>query len=284
MKFNKDNLIKSPLNYVGGKYKLLPQILPYFPDDINLFVDMFSGGGNVGINVEANKIVMNDIESVVIDLMNYLKNNGCKKSLSELKDIIQKYNLSKTNEDGYKRIREDYNLGNKDSMMFYAMLTHAFNYQIRFNKNGEYNMPFGRNRSSFNPNMESNFIKFVNKLSDKHIFTNKDFREIKLDKLNSNDFIYCDPPYLITCASYNDGWNELLERDLLSILDSANDKGIKFAISNVLENKGKENIILKDWAKKYNIHLLDKTYKNCNYQSKDKNKENTTKEVLITNY
>lgn len=31
-------MIQSPLNYTGGKYKLLPQILPFFPENINCFV------------------------------------------------------------------------------------------------------------------------------------------------------------------------------------------------------------------------------------------------------
>ena len=48
-------MIKSPMNYVGGKYKLLPQILPLFPKNIETFVDLFCGGFNVGINVEAKK-------------------------------------------------------------------------------------------------------------------------------------------------------------------------------------------------------------------------------------
>lgn len=62
MEFNKKDLAKSPLNYTGGKFKLLPQILPLFPDNINTFIDLFTGGCNVGVNVEANKIVCNDIE------------------------------------------------------------------------------------------------------------------------------------------------------------------------------------------------------------------------------
>jgi len=33
------NLIQSPLNYTGGKFKLLPQILPLFPQNIDIFVD-----------------------------------------------------------------------------------------------------------------------------------------------------------------------------------------------------------------------------------------------------
>lgn len=45
--------IKSPLIYNGGKYKLLPQIMPNFPSECNTFVDLFTGGLNVGINVNA---------------------------------------------------------------------------------------------------------------------------------------------------------------------------------------------------------------------------------------
>jgi DNA adenine methylase len=53
-------IIRSPLNYIGGKSKLLPQLLPLFPKEIDKFIDLFAGGCNVGINVSANKINFND--------------------------------------------------------------------------------------------------------------------------------------------------------------------------------------------------------------------------------
>lgn len=286
MNFKKEDLIKSPLNYTGGKFKLLPQILPYFPEDINIFVDLFGGGFNVGINVNANMVTYNDLEESVVNLFKDLKRLTSEEALKILKDTIKKYELSKTNEEGFKKIRSDYNNGNRSWDMFYAMLTHAFNYQIRFNKQGEYNMPFGRNRSSFNPNMEKNFIKFVDKLYKSNTeFFNKDFSKINIEMLSSNDFVYCDPPYLVTCASYNeqDGWNETKEKELLELLDNLNAKGVKFALSNVLENKGKTNEILKAWSEKYNIHYLNYSYGNCNYHAKDKS-EDSTIEVLITSY
>ena len=286
MEIKKEELIKSPLNYTGGKYKLLPQILPYFPNDINTFVDLFAGGCNVGINIKANNIICNDINKVVIDLMHDWNRLNSEQALKILEQTINKYNLSKTNEEGFKNIRQDYNDGNKSWNIFYAMLTNAFNYQIRFSKQGNYNMPFGRNRSSFNPTLKKNFIKYIDKLNNINIsFTNEDFRDLKMDSLNNNDFVYCDPPYLISCASYNeqDGWNKDCEKDLLNLLDNLNNKGIKFALSNVLENKGKSNDILKDWCKKYNTIHLNNTYGNCNYHAKDKS-SNTTDEVLIINY
>ena len=76
---------------------------------------------------------------------------------------------------------------------------------------------------------------------------------------------------------------ETKEKELLELLDKLNEKGIRFALSNVLEHKGKSNDILKEWSKKYNIHYLNNTYGNCNYHTKDKSKDSTI-EVLITNY
>lgn len=286
MDYKKEDLIKSPLNYVGGKFKLLPQILPLFPDSINTFHDMFCGGCNVGVNIKANKIVCNDKEQVVINLMNDWKQINSNQALKLLEETIDKYKLSKTNEEGFKNIRNDYNRGEQSWHMFYAMLTNAFNYQIRFNKNGEYNMPFGRNRSYFNPTLKSRFVKFINRLNNINIeFLNKDFRYLEPKELNDKDFVYFDPPYLVTCATYNekDGWNQQNDIDLMDLCDKLNENNVKFAISNVFENKGKSNDMLKEWSNKYNVYHLDKTYGNCNYHTKDKSK-NSTDEVLITNY
>jgi len=131
-------------------------------------------------------------------------------------------------------------------------------------------------------------IKFVNYLQDTIMeFTNLDFREVDTSKLTNLDFLYADPPYLITCATYNEkgGWKEKDERDLLNLLDKLNDRNVKFALSNVLESKGNSNDILKKWVKDrgYNVHKLNVKYGNANYQRKDKD-DSTTMEVLITNY
>ena len=63
-------MIQSPMNYTGGKYKLLPQILPHFPKEIETFVDLFCGGCNVGINVKAKKHIYNDADEHLLYLYN----------------------------------------------------------------------------------------------------------------------------------------------------------------------------------------------------------------------
>ena len=59
--------IKSPLNYTGGKYKLLNSLFDIFPNNINTFVDLFAGGFNVGINVNANKITLSLWKMLLLD-------------------------------------------------------------------------------------------------------------------------------------------------------------------------------------------------------------------------
>ena len=105
----KEKYIKSPLNYVGGKYKLLKEILPLFPNDIDVFVDLFGGGFNVGINTTANKVVYNDLENHVVELLKYLKDNNTDKLLLEIDSLIEKYKLSKENAEGFNQLREYYN-------------------------------------------------------------------------------------------------------------------------------------------------------------------------------
>lgn len=290
--------IKSPMNYTGGKYKLLHQIEPLFPEDINLFVDLFTGGGNIAVNVKANKIVANDCEENIIGIYKtFQKYDNVDELIGQIEEIIKTYGLTIDNTEAYNQFRNDYNSlktsqGNYPplssyniNILLYVLICYSFNHQYRFNSKGEFNMPFGKERSQWNENMKNNLINFHRRIKEKDIvFLNKDFRQLKVDKLGINDFVYCDPPYLITCATYNekDGWNQECEEDLLKLLDELNTKKIKFALSNVLYSKGKTNDLLIGWSKKYNVHHLDYTYQNCNYHTKDKT--NKSDEVLITNY
>lgn len=290
--------IKSPMNYTGGKYKLLHQIEPLFTEDINLFVDLFTGGGNIAANVNANKIVANDCEENIIGIYKTFQGyDNVDELIGQIEEIIKTYGLTIDDTEAYNKFRKDYNCLRTSqgdysplssyniNILLYVLICYSFNHQYRFNSKGEFNMPFGKERSQWNENMKNNLIKFHQRIKEKDIvFLNKDFRQLKVDKLGNDDFVYCDPPYLITCATYNekDGWNQECEEDLLKLLDELDTKKIKFALSNVLYSKGKTNDLLIEWSKKYTVHHLDYTYQNCNYHTKDKT--NKSDEVLITNY
>ena len=146
-----------------------------FPENINTFIDLFCGGCNVGINVKSNKMYCNDSCFEVIKLFNYLYLTSIENQLELIDKIIKKYSLTKTNEDGFYKLRKDYNFKSRHSLIFYMLICHAFNYQIRFNKSHMYNMPFGKNRSSFNSNLRKNFIAFVTELHKKRNCIYKQF-------------------------------------------------------------------------------------------------------------
>lgn len=298
--------LKSCLNYTGGKYKLLKQIMPLFPREIDRFVDLFCGGANVVLNVQANGWIRAiDKQKEVIRLFNTLKRSSEKEVIQRIETLIGMYGLSDTKRNGYAKygcdsgdglafynrapylkLRADYNDRSKDSsyydLVFYLLTVYGFNNQIRFNKKGQYNIPVGKR--DFNDKIQANLTHFIRAIKNKDIdFICGDFRQTKID-LSEGDFLYADPPYLISTATYNEqnGWTETEETALLDLLDTLNAKGVKFALSNVLEHKGRENGLLKKWAEHYSIHYLDYNYRNANYQLKEKTTK--TSEVLITNY
>ena len=303
-------MIQSPLNYTGGKFKLLPQILPLFPKDIDIFVDLFCGGCNVGINVDCNHVIYNDSDRNLLYIYQTFKILGKETIIEFIYKIIDKYGLSLVSEYGYDyygcdsskglgeynkdkflKLRDDFNHNTNEShyyyIMLYVMIVYAFNNQIRFNSNGEFNLPVGKR--DFNKKMESKLQDFIDKIEQQDCsFTCKDFRKFDTTRLNEDDLVYIDPPYLITCATYNEqgGWSETDEKDLLKFLDELNSRKIRFALSNVLRSKGKENKILIEWLSKntdkYKVNNLNYSYSNSNYQTKDKT--SSSEEVLIVNY
>ena len=283
--------IKSPLNYIGGKYRLLPQLLPLFPKEIDNFVDLFCGGCNVGINANANKIYFNDNLVYLIEMYKVFQEKSLDETLWHIEKRIEEFQLSLTNELGYNQLRRIYNK-EKNPLDLFVLIAFSFNHQIRFNNNHEFNNPFGRERSSFNPTMRQNLEDFIIEIKENDvIFSSVDFEKFDFENFGSDDFVYCDPPYLITCGTYNDGkrgfkgWSEREEKTLLKLLNNLNNQGIKFALSNVLEHKGKENKILKNWVETndYQVNYFNYNYSNSNYQTIDRNK-NASVEVLITNY
>lgn len=300
--------VKSPLNYTGGKYKLLNQIIPIFPKDLDLFVDLFSGGANVGVNVNAKRIVCVDKQKEIIRVMDLFKKYEDGYIIDKLEKIIDKYNLSNSLLNGYETykctsdkglgsynkskyldLRNDYNSMVEDSVekdfLFLTLVIYGFNNQIRFNSSGEFNMPVGKR--DFNNSIRKNLKSFITKLKTKNIeFINSDFREFAIETTD-NTLVYCDPPYFLGTASYNEngGWTDKDEIDLLNYLSILDQNGVKFALSNVIEHKGEKNTILDSWIKEHNyiVHIIDSNYNNSNYHKQEGNVLKTI-EVLVTNY
>ncbi len=300
----KKKLRRSPFFYVGDKYNLLPEITEYFPKNINHFIEPFTGGGSVFMNVKAEQYLLNDIDKNIVNLHKFLIkfSNNKKEFFGNILKIINEYGLSKSylqdivpnnlkvewkktyyahfNKIAYGKLKEDYNSSeNKSLIKLYLLLIYGFNRMLRFNSNGKFNLPVGN--VDFNNNV-------VNALNDYFLFVqgkdilwnNTDFKSFLNNILyKKDDFVYLDPPYLISFSEYNKLWNEENEKELLSLLDNLDKKGVKFAISNIVSYKGRENKIFKEWMKKYKVFKIQ-----SNYISYYDNTKKIIKEVLVTNY
>ena len=281
------NYYKSPFNYIGNKYRIISQIQKWFPRNIDTMVDLFCGGCDVVINTNAKHKYANDINFFLINILKEFQEKGLD-TISYIENTIAKWGLSKDNQETYITFRNYYNQY-RNPLDLYVLLCYSFNYQFRFNAKHEYNNPFGKARSSFNNAIKENLLQMLPLIKDVN-FTSIDFLEYDYSVLHSGDFLYADPPYLLTCGSYNDGkrgfrgWGEDDEIALYKTLDTLSQRGVRFALSNVIEHKGNKNTILYNWKRKnhYHMHHIKFNYDNCNYHTQNKN--NKTMEVLITNY
>ena len=305
------NKIESPLNYTGNKYRILDQILPLFPKNINKFFDICCGGCSVGLNVDAKKIVFIDKNEYLINILKTIQYYDIDKFLNKIFDIIEEYNLSNTilngceyyksyivdnsglkyyNKEGFLKLRSFFNKNTfenyiEQSLYLYILVCFCFNNDLRFNSKNQFNMPIGK--TDFNKHKLEKLRSFKSGILGKKVeFIMSDIDVMEELEYQTNDFVYVDPPYLITNAVYNEngGWNEIMEKKLLNHLSFLNSKNIKFALSNVLEKNDLENKILKKWIKENNFNIFDISY---NYISSSYNKKDryaNEREVLITNY
>lgn len=298
--------VRSPLFYVGDKYKLMPQLMKLFPKNINTFFDVFAGGGSASLYTPAKNFVLNDLDENIIKLHKYLSkelqnpeefiehevsiidsyglshsvDNVFPSNIEVLKAKYKKTYFSKANKDKYTKLRNDFNNDQSRMDLFYLLLVFGFNHMTRFNNDGNFNLPVGN--VDWNQNVISalmNYSFFVRTSTYK--FKSEDFEKFILNqKLSKGDFLYFDPPYSITLSEYNKMWNENDDARLFDLLDKLNKEGINWGLSNVFSHKGKKNERLIKWSKKYAVYPIK-----ANYISRfDNTIKADTREVYVTNY
>lgn len=274
----------SPLNYIGGKFEVLPLLKDYMPHNIDVFYDLFGGGGTVSVNAEAQRVIYNDINPFVSSLLHKIATEDIGKTIKYIKRTIKKYSLSKANKEAYVALRTDYNSkepSQRNPLDLYLLICFGFEHQIRFNSSHEFNNPCGN--SGFNQEMCEKLIAFNMRAKQLGIEFNSQSYEGYENDITPRDFVYCDPPYLISCGAYNDGkrgfngWNEEQEQQLLRFLERMNDRGIRFMLSNMVDRNGIENHPLNEWIERNHFRVIE----NANVTKR--NRQNR-KEIIIINY
>lgn len=327
--------LRSPLFYVGDKYKLMAQLTQLFPQDIACYYEPFCGGGGSFLNVKAKQYRLNDIDSHLIALHNFLHSFATNSQItqnhaqspqnpaqiqaqnlqshaqnkerffSDIFALIKFYGLScsllgiipplplraaykktyfaRFNKDAYLKMREDFNADKSDIARLYLLLIYGFNRFLRFNAKGDFNLPVGN--VDFNANVFNALNSYFDFVLDKDIaFFNGDYKAFlarceSVEQIGTNDFIYFDPPYLISDSEYNKLWSEDKEREFYAFLDALNLKGVRFGLTNLLTHKGRHNGLLENFARKYHCTDIVSNYISFNDNSIKKD----SREIYVSN-
>ena len=140
-------------------------------------------------------------------------------------------------------------------------------------------------KKRFYPFAEFLYSKRTDDNLELHCGSYEDFADITIYADDTPHFFYLDPPYYKTDVDYTKDWKEPQERALYDFLDKCTDRGIYWMLSNVTDNNGTPNDILKKWLKdnqgKYYVYFMQRDYTNCTYNRKNKG---VTREVAVTNY
>lgn len=202
----KKEVLSSPIRWAGSKKRVLNEMLESFENNKENYIEPFLGSGVVMLNVLNNidslkykNVFVNDINSNIISFYKYLKIKP-KILIKELNKLSEIYNNKSLidKEEMYYDIREKFNSDdNNKSIYFYFLMKVGFNGVYRENKNGKFNVPFGRKEKLV---IQEEYLLKISKLIKNVKFYNmsyEKFLEELLKKGILNDaFVYCDPPYI----------------------------------------------------------------------------------------
>ncbi len=278
------------LKYRGGKSREIPRFLQYVPDDFNRYIEPFLGGGAVFFYLEPDNAILNDVNEKLMTFYMQLRDQypDMRTQLDDIQTVYERnqaeFNRLKAmtpdervlnaNEDLYYHMRELFNHPDGtylDGVIYFFINKTAYSGMIRYNNNGEYNVPFGRY-----PNLNTHLITPEHsELLQRAELYNLDYRRI-FDMAKEDDFIFLDPPY--DCV-FNDYGNI----DLMNGFDETEHRRLAADFKNLpcraLMIIGKTPLTEELYGK----YIFDEYYKN--YSVNIKNRFNNDKmHIVVKNY
>lgn len=221
------------LKWAGGKYSLLPELDRLIPAGKRL-IEPFVGGGSVFLNVEKHEsFLLADVNADLINLYQMLEVDHIR-VCSLAKILFERAN----SEEAYKELRDEFNnqrMGAPERAAAFLFLNrHCFNGLIRYNREGFFNVGWGKYEAPYFPEIE---IKAFKQKSHKCVFMNAGYRRT-LALAGEGDVAYCDPPYEPlpgTAGFTNYAAGGFSWADQISLAEScvaAHQRGAKVVISN----------------------------------------------------
>ncbi len=270
-----------PLKCQGIKTKLVEWIKDHTVlEKDGMWIEPFMGSGVVGFNVRPNRAVFADVNRHMVNFYNAIKQGsitaGNAKEFLEAEGAL----LQKKGEEHYYEVRARFNKeGNPLDLLFLNRA--CFNGVMRFNRKGEYNVPFGHKPERFAKayiTKITNQIKYVSLSLSQYDwqFVCADFRKT-ISSARQNDFVYCDPPYIGRHVDYFNSWTEADEQELYELLSATS---AKFILSTWHSNQYRSNLAIEKYAYRFTILTREHFY---HVGASEKNR-NPMLEAIVLNY
>mgnify|MGYP003442318308 CR=1 FL=1 len=272
-----NNILLPPTNYSGSKHKLIPQLIEYFPKEVDVFYDVFCGGLSVTMNTNYEKYISNDIITPLIGFYENIYKAAKNDTMESEIEKVLKYKLDKDSQEDYNKLRAEFNI-DRDPYKFFSLVSSCTNNMLRFSQKLNFNQTWGK-RTISDKTVEK-IILYMERMKDKKIiFKNYSFEELFKKRFPTvNDFVYADIPYEGTDCGYGI-FSEDVQNLFFDSIKELDSNGIKFAISNVSIHKGIPNPNMS-FYNNYNVIELDHSYEKV---ARKKN-VGDSQEILVTNY
>lgn len=270
--------MKPIIKYRGGKSKDIPFFEKYIPKSFNTYYEPFLGGGAVYFYLEPEKAVLSDINEKLIRFYINVKNDYevMRKQLDELQRIYesnqQAYKELKAlhpndrvenkNDALYYRIRDMFNYKITpeylDGVIYFFINKTAYSGMIRYNANGEYNVPFGRYQN-FNTKL---ITTEHHALLQRTTIMNSDYSDI-FAMTTEKDFMFLDPPYDCVFNDYgntytDNGFNEEEHRRLAFEYKKLKCKALMIIGKTKLTEELYGRYIKDEYSKVYSVNIRNR--------------------------
>jgi len=190
-----------PLKWAGGKRWQLPHLRKFWESESHRrLVEPFCGGLAVTLGLLPEQALLNDINPHLINFYRWLK-RGLNISI-EMKNNQARFYRHRTRFN--ELLRTGRATTKEAASLFYYLNRTGYNGLCRFNRSGEFNVPFGRYATI---NYKRDFLPY------KKVLANWEFSNTTFDRipLEPDDFVYADPPYDVEFTQYSKdgfGWDE----------------------------------------------------------------------------
>ena len=255
-------IIVPPIKSQGIKTKLVPSIRGLTPEFHGRWIEPFLGTGVVAFNQNSSNVLANDSNPHIIRFYVDVKEETVTPQIVREFLLKEGERLRSSGEDTgshYYRIRNRFNAA-PNSMDFLFLSRAGFNGMMRFNKNGEWNVPFCRKPNRFSKSYVTKIVNQVKSVSatitSNWEFTHGDF-ERTIARATGNDLVYCDPPYYGRYVDYYNGWTEKDEERLFKALSNTK---AKFILSTWHHNDYRANPMIEKYWGNFNLITKDHFY------------------------